>query len=380
MKRKKYPNGQTLLEIACYLIFAFLMLYLALSGKYSMYVTSDIAPYFYFVAGLMILWAIESLSRLYYVVHKKMYKHLFILVIPIVGFLIPHSSVQEVDLMFGDGYRSFAERSVLTANVGQRNELTEASKNVISEGSNGNPSTREAEELSTDDVEFPLDDYLSPDASSNQDTDQRGEKNTDRSTQTTAMDSQALSPSDEVASSSAAPSNAAKDITNDTQLETTTSAKFDEKSDEDDINPNNRPKTDVVGPPAQVWEIPGVDREKRHITVEDIYFGIWYGELMMVGYEYEGYTIEIKGSVVKNSEYLAPNDFVLARIIMTCCVADLAKGGVICEYGDIGSIHDDEWYTVKGTITMKDRMGYQVPVIEVEELIPAMPVEGYVNL
>lgn len=71
---------------------------------------------------------------------------------------------------------------------------------------------------------------------------------------------------------------------------------------------------------------------------------LWYDtdnhlgrELEMLGFVYE-------------DPVLGPNDFVIARLIMTCCAADAEVAGLLCRYARRDQLLAGQWITVRGII------------------------------
>ncbi|MDR2606439.1 MAG: DUF1980 domain-containing protein, partial [Oscillospiraceae bacterium] len=91
-------NPQIFLEFLCYSIFGNLMLYLVRSGAYLSYVTPRMKPYLYFTAIIMLIWACIGLSRLFRPQHKVRSNHCFVLAIPILLLLLPHSPISLADI------------------------------------------------------------------------------------------------------------------------------------------------------------------------------------------------------------------------------------------------------------------------------------------
>ncbi|MFT4104706.1 MAG: TIGR03943 family protein [Lacrimispora sp.] len=128
--------------------------------------------------------------------------------------------------------------------------------------------------------------------------------------------------------------------------------------------------------------LPGLDTANRKITVSDDSFGMWLSEIYMNMKKYEGYTITMTGFVFKDPELLNEDEFVPARLIMSCCVADLAPAGMICKYDKVSELENDSWVTVEGTIFIAEYeyegQKYSDPQIRAEKITPAQEVEGYV--
>ncbi|MDW2798023.1 TIGR03943 family protein [Clostridium boliviensis] len=98
--------------------------------------------------------------------------------------------------------------------------------------------------------------------------------------------------------------------------------------------------------------------------------------------QYEGYTITMTGYVLKDTKAYGENEFAVARLAMTCCVADLAPAGILCDYSQVKSLKEDSWITVEGTLNLNyddyDGHKYADPLIMVTKITPAEKVEGYV--
>lgn len=56
------------------------------------------------------------------------------------------------------------------------------------------------------------------------------------------------------------------------------------------------------------------------------------------------------GQVYKNTPVMADNEFVPARLVMACCVADLSPCGLFCTYGNVSELESDSWVTVTGIL------------------------------
>ena len=97
---------------------------------------------------------------------------------------------------------------------------------------------------------------------------------------------------------------------------------------------------------------------------------------------YEGYTVSMTGYVINGSDVFAENEFALARLVMTCCVADLSPVGVNCKYDDAGQLKPDDWYSVEGILIAGsyeiDGTTYNEPQLVVTSITPAEAVSGYV--
>ncbi|MEY8355471.1 TIGR03943 family protein [Lachnospiraceae bacterium 54-53] len=129
---------------------------------------------------------------------------------------------------------------------------------------------------------------------------------------------------------------------------------------------------------------PGLDRENQTILVSDDYFGMWYSEFCLNMEKYEGYAVTMTGFVLKDPDRIREDEFVPARLAMTCCAADLAPVGVTCRYEGASELEEGSWVTVEGTLFVRyeeyDGKEYADPWIRAERVTPAEEVEGYVYL
>ncbi|AFQ42568.1 TIGR03943 family putative permease subunit [Desulfosporosinus meridiei] len=130
-------------------------------------------------------------------------------------------------------------------------------------------------------------------------------------------------------------------------------------------------------------DLPGLDVKKKKITIANEDFGVWISELYGNMERYKGYTVLITGFVFKGSEMLQADEFVSARLMMTCCTADLAPVGLLCSYDKAAELKTDSWVTVEGTLFIGkhiyNNVAYDDPQISVTKITPAAEVKGYVT-
>lgn len=125
-------------------------------------------------------------------------------------------------------------------------------------------------------------------------------------------------------------------------------------------------------------DLVGLDVKNKKITVENDYFYTWISEIYTHLDQYEGYQISITGFVFKDPETMQSNEFSPARLMMSCCVADLMPVGFICQYDAAPDLEDNIWVTVTGTIVKGEYMGEPEPQVAVTKISPAEEVKGYV--
>jgi putative membrane protein len=291
--RARVLNPQVFLELLCYAVFSVLTFYLMYSGKYLTYVTPRMAPYLYFTAVVMLLWAFTGVFRLFRPGNRVRVAHCFVPVIPILLILLPHSPLSAADLSY----------------------------NYAGGGSFSGSAAKPAAAVS------------SP---------------------------QNASPPEAGADYGAAQSSPGAGLP---EPPVSNAAPFD-ASDDDDFEDVYVPETDASDKPV--------------IEVGDDEFYSWLDELYMNLDMYVGRRIAMTGFVFKDPEVLGADEFVPARLGMTCCVADLVPYGLVCKYNGTGELTPDEWVRVVGVIQAGVYEGMEEPQIAVTSIEPAEPVEGYI--
>jgi putative membrane protein len=321
--QKRVFNPQIFLEFVCYAAFAALMVYLAASGKYKSYVTPRMVPYLYFTAAVMAVWASGGLFRLFRPRYKTRAAHCLVLAIPILLLLLPHTPVNTSELSSG-----YLSGNVLTGLSGK------SGLNALA----GGPAAQRADGAGKADT--------SEDFASGWEAD---------------------IPSEDTASTDMAPD--PSNITDpDAQPDLQAEAQADSQADVQEAFPEDEYTT----------ELPGLDVKNKKITVADDDFALWISEIFTEMGKYEGYRISIKGFVFKDPETMKENEFVPARLAMSCCVADLAPCGFICIYDKASGLKEDTWVTVEGVIHIGKYMDEDEPQISVTKISPAEEVEGYI--
>jgi putative membrane protein len=114
------------------------------------------------------------------------------------------------------------------------------------------------------------------------------------------------------------------------------------------------------------------------IEVEDDDFYAWLNELYVNLDTYVGCRISVTGFVFKDPEMFGADEFVPARLGMTCCVADLVPYGLVCKYDKAGELAPDTWVRVEGVVQKGMYEGAEEPQIAVTSIEPAAPVEAYI--
>lgn len=133
---------------------------------------------------------------------------------------------------------------------------------------------------------------------------------------------------------------------------------------------------------ADASDLPGLDIRNKKITVAHEDFSMWITEMYTNMKQYQGYTVVMTGFVFKDPEFLKEDEFVPARLMMSCCVGDLAPAGILCKYDQADQLQAESWVTVEGTLTLGqheyDGVLSDEPQIRVTKITPAEAVEGYI--
>lgn len=119
----------------------------------------------------------------------------------------------------------------------------------------------------------------------------------------------------------------------------------------------------------------GLDASNHSIVVSDKEFYQWLVELSQHQDKYEGYTIQMHGTIY-HDQTLGENEFAVTRVLMSCCVADLADCGPICEYQGAAGLEAGKWVTVTGTVHFDKTKGIEIIVSQIQDAQPA--AEQYV--
>ncbi len=158
---------------------------------------------------------------------------------------------------------------------------------------------------------------------------------------------------------------------------------------EDASSPEDKVQAEIIQEPlaglpagAYVSELPGLDMGNKRITVAHEDFSMWLTEMYTNIEKYQGYTVVMTGFVFNDPEFLKEDEFVPARLMMSCCVGDLAPAGILCKYDQADQLQAESWVTVEGTLTLGqheyDGVLSDEPQIRVTKITPAEAVEGYI--
>lgn len=136
---------------------------------------------------------------------------------------------------------------------------------------------------------------------------------------------------------------------------------------------NNLPSTEV-----STEDLESLNRsyklelEEGKISMNDTNFARWLMEIYSNLDSYENTPIELNGFIYVD-DTLSVDEFVLSRMMMVCCVADLEMIGILANYEDGKAIEPDSWISVTGTLYKTKRDDAYIPKVKVEQISPVIP-------
>lgn len=123
----------------------------------------------------------------------------------------------------------------------------------------------------------------------------------------------------------------------------------------------------------------GLDLTNNEINVEDTYFMSWMYELSDYADLYRGFRITLKGFIYSDDTLKNNNSFLISRLLISCCVADLTPVGIISVYNGAHQLSDNSWFEVSGILDYANYNGKIVPVILIDKHTEiSKPVVEYV--
>ncbi len=117
----------------------------------------------------------------------------------------------------------------------------------------------------------------------------------------------------------------------------------------------------------------------EYIELDDSNFVSEITKLNLHRGDYIGKTIKVTGFVYREPQMKA-SQAALVRYAITCCSADAAPFGLLCENSLLYSFPDSSWITIIGTVFSENYKGKDIPVIRVTAIEPVdiVPSQQYV--
>lgn len=103
------------------------------------------------------------------------------------------------------------------------------------------------------------------------------------------------------------------------------------------------------------------------IIINDNSFLPWLDELYTDIGEYKDKKVEITGFVLKDSRF-RQDEFIIARLMMVCCAADMQPVGFLSRYNQSSELELDSWIKINGIVEYESIEGEEIPIINVENI------------
>ncbi|WP_051280265.1 TIGR03943 family putative permease subunit [Anaerovorax odorimutans] len=121
------------------------------------------------------------------------------------------------------------------------------------------------------------------------------------------------------------------------------------------------------------------DIENGNIVMDSNKFYHYLNEFYSDIDDYEGVGVEAYGFVFKDNQQFPDTSFVLGRLMMVCCAADMQTVGLLCNYDKSSELKMDSWVRVTGTIKKTELNGETIPSLEVKSIEPIeKPEQDYI--
>ncbi len=121
------------------------------------------------------------------------------------------------------------------------------------------------------------------------------------------------------------------------------------------------------------------DIESSHIDIEQGGFGIFYLDVMDRGQKYHDKEVTLIGQVLR-PRGIPDNYFVIGRMAMTCCEADMQFLGLLCIYENSTQLKSRDWAKITARISYEENSAYdgEGPVLYVKEVEATAPIESII--
>lgn len=94
------------------------------------------------------------------------------------------------------------------------------------------------------------------------------------------------------------------------------------------------------------------------IEIKDEDYALWYRDMSEDMKKYVGKTVKFRGIVARDPS-LAPNEIVIGRHVMTCCVEDIAYNGLVCRFPSAVNLRSRDWIFVTAKLNLEKHKLYR---------------------
>ncbi len=103
------------------------------------------------------------------------------------------------------------------------------------------------------------------------------------------------------------------------------------------------------------------------IVINDQNYLSWVNEIYQNTSQYLGKKIIVTGFVYRQPE-LKEGEFILARLLMTCCAADVQTVGFRCSYSNEKNLQARQWLKIEGELGITKSAPTELPLIRIERM------------
>lgn len=114
-----------------------------------------------------------------------------------------------------------------------------------------------------------------------------------------------------------------------------------------------------------------IDRSSNLISINEKNYLMYLRDININLDKYLGKEVTFTGFIYKDSSY-EKEEFVSARMLISCCAADAEVIGFLCNYKDCENLKVYNWTNIKGKLTSKivysDNKKVKIPLIQIESI------------
>lgn len=145
---------------------------------------------------------------------------------------------------------------------------------------------------------------------------------------------------------------------------------------------SNKSLDDFIFDDEIIEQIP-IKQEANNANLEPIILNSnnFYNELIKITNkidDYQGQTLIIEGYILRDKTLFSTGDFYLARMAMTCCIADIMPFGLVCFAHGKYDYPDGTWIHAEGKITKTTFFNMPQAGLKLEKVKVIEPIEGYI--
>ena len=94
--------------------------------------------------------------------------------------------------------------------------------------------------------------------------------------------------------------------------------------------------------------------------------------------DYLGKPVIVTGMVLHDSGSVPPGYLMVIRYLVTCCIADARPVGLVVRDTSHGTLQDNQWVTVRGTMAAANYSGQSLAVVKPQTIVPIKSQDPYI--